>query len=104
MGLPRPHVSKKLRVLFPKDHKIKIRCDRGTEFDNANVRTYCEKNNIELRFMTFFWLNMFVERSFKTIKEEYLNLEWIGDQKNCLMTQSIDTIEESNQSLAIGRL
>lgn len=34
--------------------------------------------------MTFFWLNMFVERSFKTIKEEYLNLEWIGDQKKLL--------------------
>ena len=30
---------KKLRVLFPKDPKIKIGCDRGTEFDNVNVRT-----------------------------------------------------------------
>ena len=55
---------KKLRVLFPKDHKIKIGCDRWTEFDNVNVRNYCEKNNIELRFTKFFWLNMFVERSF----------------------------------------
>lgn len=39
---------KHLRNIIPKEDKIEIRSDGGTEFNNATVRNYCKENNIFL--------------------------------------------------------
>jgi len=61
--------------------KIEIRSDGGTEFDNETVRTFCSKNNIHHHIIPKAspWLQSFIERGFRTVKEEFLNLIWIGD-------------------------
>lgn len=77
-------VAKNLEILKQiqlQDQKIEIRSDRGKEFYNEFVRKFCNKNNIRLHFIPKGspWLQAFIERGFRTIKEEFLNLVWIGD-------------------------
>jgi transposase InsO family protein len=77
-------VAKNLEILKqikPQDQKIEIRSDCGKEFYNESVKNFCNKNNIRLRFIPKGspWLQAFIERGFRTIKEEFLNLVWIGD-------------------------
>jgi putative transposase len=70
-----------LKQLLPQDQKIEIRSDCGKEFYNESVRNFCDKNNICLHFIPKGspWLQAFIERGFRTIKEEFLNLVWIGN-------------------------
>ena len=70
-----------LKQIQPQEQKIEIRSDRGKEFYNEAVRKYCNENNIRLHFIPKGspWLQAFIERGFRTIKEEFLNLVWIGD-------------------------
>ena len=77
-------VAKNLEILKqiqPQKQKIEIRSDCGKEFYNETVRNFCNKNNIHLHFIPKGspWLQAFIERGFRTIKEEFLNLVWIGD-------------------------
>lgn len=77
-------VAKNLEILKQiqlQDQKIEIRSDCGKEFYNESVRDFCNKNNIHLHFIPKGspWLQAFIERGFRTIKEEFLNLVWIGD-------------------------
>ncbi len=77
-------VAKNLEILKqiqPQDQKIEIRSDCGKEFYNESVRNFCNKNNIHLHFIPKGspWLQAFIERGFRTIKEEFLNLIWIGN-------------------------
>jgi len=60
---------------------MQIRSDCGKEFYNEAVRNFCNKNNIRLHFIPKGspWLQAFIERGFRTIKEEFLNLVWIGN-------------------------
>jgi len=71
---------KGLKEMFPEEKKIEIRSDGGTEFNNDTVRTFCSKNNIWLHIIPKAspWLQAFIERGFRTIHEEFLNLVWIG--------------------------
>ena len=77
-------VAKNLEILkqiqLPKQ-KIEIRSDGGKEFCNEAVRKFCHENNIRLHFIPKGspWLQAFIERGFRTIKEEFLNLVWIGN-------------------------
>jgi len=70
-----------LKQLLPQEQKIEIRSDCGKEFYNEAVRKFCDKNNIHLHFIPKGspWLQAFIERGFRTIKEEFLNLVWIGN-------------------------
>lgn len=70
-----------LKQLLPQEQKIEIRSDCGKEFYNESVKNFCNKNNIHLHFIPKGspWLQAFIERGFRTIKEEFLNLVWIGD-------------------------
>jgi len=70
-----------LKQIQPQEQKIEIRSDCGKEFYNKSVRKFCNKNNIHLHFIPKGspWLQAFIERGFRTIKEEFLNLVWIGD-------------------------
>ncbi|HEY9247015.1 MAG TPA: integrase core domain-containing protein, partial [Candidatus Methanoperedens sp.] len=45
------------------------------------VNEFCNENDIRLHFIPkgSLWLQAFIERGFRTIKEEFLNLIWIGD-------------------------
>ena len=72
---------KYLRKIIPKEDKIEIRSDGGTEFNNASVRNYCKENNILLHIIPKAspWIQAFIERSFRTLKQEFLNLVWIGN-------------------------
>lgn len=72
---------KYLRKIIPKEDKIEIRSDGGTEFNNAVVRNYCRENNILLHIIPKAspWIQAFIERSFRTLKQEFLNLVWIGN-------------------------
>lgn len=72
---------KYLRNIIPKNDKIEIRSDGGTEFNNAVVRNYCRENNIILHIIPKAspWIQAFIERSFRTLKQEFLNLVWIGN-------------------------
>ena len=77
-------VAKNLEILKqiqPQKQKIKIRSDGGKEFYNKVVRKFCNENNIHLHFIPKGspWLQAFIERGFRTIKEEFLNLVWIGN-------------------------
>lgn len=77
-------VAKNLEILKQiqsQDQKIEIRSDCGKEFYNDSVRNFCNKNNIHLHFIPKGspWLQAFIERGFRTIKEEFLNLVWIGN-------------------------
>ncbi len=77
-------VAKNLEILTQIQHhdqKIEIRSDCGKEFYNESVRNFCNKNNIQLHFIPKGspWLQAFIERGFRTIKEEFLNLVWIGN-------------------------
>jgi transposase InsO family protein len=77
-------VAKNLEILKqiqPQDQKMEIRSDCGKEFYNESVRNFCNKNNIHLHFIPKGspWLQAFIERGFRTIKEEFLNLVWIGN-------------------------
>ncbi|MDW7733238.1 MAG: integrase core domain-containing protein [Methanolobus sp.] len=55
--------------------------DGGKEFYNKDVRKFCNENNMHLHFIQKGspWLQAFIERGFRTIKKEFLNLVWIGD-------------------------
>lgn len=70
-----------LKQIQPQEQKIDIRSDSGKEFFNESVMDFCNKNNIRLHFIQKGspWLQAFIERGFRTIKEEFLNLVWIGD-------------------------
>jgi transposase InsO family protein len=70
-----------LKTIQPQNQKIEIRSDCGKEFYNEAVRNFCSKNNIRLHFIPKGspWLQAFIERGFRTIKEEFLNLVWIGN-------------------------
>lgn len=72
-----------LKDIIPHEEKqkIEIRSDGGTEFDNVTVRMFCSKNNISHHIIPKAspWLQSFIERGFRTVKEEFLNLIWIGD-------------------------
>jgi transposase len=77
-------VAKNLEILKQlkfQEQKIEIRSDGGKEFYNESVRNFCIKNDIRLHFIPKGspWLQAFIERGFRTIKEEFLNLIWIGD-------------------------
>jgi transposase InsO family protein len=77
-------VVKNLEILKQiqfQNQKIEMRLDGGKEFYNEAVRTFCNENNIRLHFIPkgIPWLQAFIERSFRTIKEEFLNLVWIGN-------------------------
>ncbi len=77
-------VAKNLEILKqiqPPKQKIEIRSDSGKEFCNEAVRKFCNENNILLHFIPKGspWLQAFIERGFRTIKEEFLNLVWIGN-------------------------
>ncbi len=77
-------VAENLEILTqikPHGQKIEIRSDCGKEFYNESVRNFCNKNNIHLHFIPKGspWLQAFIERGFRTIKGEFLNLVWIGD-------------------------
>jgi transposase InsO family protein len=71
-----------IKEMLPPDHKIEIRSDKGTEFDNKTVQDFCSENNIDLNTIPkgYPWLQAFIERGFRTIKEEFLNLVWIGNK------------------------
>ncbi len=49
--------------------------------NNAVVRNYCRENNILLHIIPKAspWIQAFIERSFRTLKQEFLNLVWIGN-------------------------
>ncbi len=70
-----------LKQIQSQEQKIEIRSDRGKEFYNESVRKFCDENNMLLHFIPKGspWLQAFIERGFRTIKEEFLNLIWIGD-------------------------
>ncbi len=70
-----------LKQIQSQEQKIEIRSDRGKEFYNESVRKFCDENNMLLHFIPKGspWLQAFIERGFRTIKEEFLNLVWIGD-------------------------
>jgi len=72
---------KYLRKIIHKEDKIEIRSDGGREFNNAVVRKYCMENNILLHIIPKAspWIQAFIERSFRTLKQEFLNLVWIGN-------------------------
>ena len=61
--------------------KIEIRSDGGKEFDNETVKTFCNDNNILFHIIPKAspWIQAFIERGFRTLKQEYLNLVWIGN-------------------------
>jgi transposase InsO family protein len=69
-----------LKEILPPDQKIEIRSDGGTEFDNKTVDEFCSESSIDLNIVPkgYPWLQAFIERGFRTIKEEFLNLVWIG--------------------------
>lgn len=71
-----------LKKILPPGQKIEIRSDGGTEFNNKTVRKFCSENNIDLNIIPkgYPWLQAFIERGFRTIKEEFLNLVWIGNR------------------------
>jgi len=71
-----------LREILPPKQKIEIRSDGGTEFNNRTVKEFCSENNIQLHIIPKGspWLQAFIERGFRTIKEEFLNLVWIGNR------------------------
>ncbi len=71
-----------IKEMLPPDHKIEIRSDGGTEFNNKTVKAFCDENNIDLNIIPkgYPWLQAFIERGFRTIKEEFLNLVWIGNR------------------------
>ena len=70
-----------LKKIQSQRQKIEIRSDRGREFYNETVMKFCDENDIHLHFIPkgSLWLQAFIERGFRTIKEEFLNLTWIGD-------------------------
>ena len=72
----------KLRQLFR--GWLKITLDNGKEFKNNDVMEYCKRNEIELNFIEKGcpWMNPFIERAIRTIKEEYLNLMWIDENQD----------------------
>jgi transposase InsO family protein len=77
-------VAKNLEILKQiqsQKQKIEIRSDCGKEFYNEAVSKFCNENNIQLHYIPKGspWLQAFIERGFRTIKEEFLNLVWIGD-------------------------
>ena len=70
-----------LRRVIPLDQKIEIRSDGGKEFNNQTVRTFCNNNNILFHIIPKAspWIQAFIERGFRTLKQEYLNIVWIGN-------------------------
>lgn len=70
-----------LRRVIPSEQKIEIRSDGGTEFNNKTVKNFCNNNNIILHIIPKAspWIQAFIERSFRTLKQEFLNLVWIGN-------------------------
>lgn len=71
-----------LKEILPPKQKIEIRSDGGTEFNNKTVKEFCSENNIQLHIIPKGspWLQAFIERGFRTVKEEFLNLVWIGNR------------------------
>jgi hypothetical protein len=70
-----------LRKIIPLEQKIEVRSDGGKEFKNKTVINFCNKNNILLHFIPKAspWIQAFIERGFRTLKQEFLNLVWIGN-------------------------
>lgn len=73
-----------LREMIPDEQQIEIRSDAGTEFNNKTVITFCNANKIHLHILPKAspWLQAFIERAFRTVHEEFLNLVWIGNEDN----------------------
>lgn len=71
-----------LKEMVPPEQKIEIRSDGGTEFNNETVNKFCNENNMLLHIIPKGspWLQAFIERGFRTVKEEFLNLVWIGNR------------------------
>lgn len=70
-----------LRGVIPSEQKVEIRSDGGKEFNNETVLNFCKNNNIVLHIIPKAspWIQVFIERSFRTLKQEFLNLVWIGN-------------------------
>lgn len=70
-----------LRRVIPSEQKIEIRSDGGKEFNNKTVKNFCNNNNISLHIIPKAspWIQAFIERGFRTLKQEFLNLVWIGN-------------------------
>jgi hypothetical protein len=73
-----------LREMIPDVQQIEIRSDAGTEFNNKTVITFYNANKIHLHILPKAspWLQAFIERAFRTVHEEFLNLVWIGNEDN----------------------
>ncbi len=63
-----------LKQIQPQKQKVEIRSDCGKEFYNETVRKFCNENSLHLHFIPKGspWLQAFIERGFRTIKEEFL--------------------------------
>ena len=70
-----------LRRVIPSEQKIEIRSDGGKEFNNKTVKNFCNDKNIILHIIPKAspWIQAFIERGFRTLKQEFLNLVWIGN-------------------------
>ena len=70
-----------LRRVIPSEQKIEIRSDGGKEFNNKTVKNFCNDQNIILHIIPKAspWIQAFIERGFRTLKQEFLNLVWIGN-------------------------
>ena len=70
-----------LRRVIPSEQKIEIRSDGGKEFNNKTVKKFCNDKNIILHIIPkpSPWIQAFIERGFRTLKQEFLNLVWIGN-------------------------
>jgi len=69
------------RRVIPSEQKIEIRSDGGKEFNNKTVKNFCNDQNIILHIIPKAspWIQAFIERGFRTLKQEFLNLVWIGN-------------------------
>lgn len=75
---------RELRAQVPMEQRLLIHVDNGKPFDNEVVEAYCQGANIELDFIPKGqpWNNPYVERSNRTVKEQFLNLEFIAGVKH----------------------
>lgn len=95
---------KELRIIIPKA-RIIIKMDNGKEFDNGKVRRYCKNNGIKIKWNEKGkpWQNGFVERWFRTLKYEYINLVFLktSEEARELTKQIIShfTLERVHQGL-----
>lgn len=73
----------KLRRIIPVDKTVHLRSDSGRVFVEETLHENCENRKMHIHNLPkgCSWLNAHIERSFRTIKEEYLNLRWIGNRE-----------------------